>query len=286
MRFCSDQDIPYFSRIEDLLYAVDAVVVTSENHRHLGLVESAASMKKHVICEKPVVARAEDVQKIVKAVSDAGIHFMTAFPCRFSPAFQRLKARIENGDIGTVRAISATNRGTCPFSWFVQPELSGGGAMIDHVVHVTDLLRNLLGEEVIRVQAQIGNNVYGQEWEDTALLTLEFQSGIFATLDSSWSRPTNYKTWGDVTMTVVGDKGMIEMDMFGPGLDVYRTAAKRFSSSSYGSNLDQAMVDAFIVAIQSDSTPPVTLFDGVQAARVALAGYRSVAAGGPVTCSQ
>lgn len=280
--FCADTGVEFFGDIDALLSLVDAVVITSENHAHLSLVEISARHGKHVICEKPVVARSEDVSKLEAAVSGAGIIFMTAFPCRFSPAFERLKSRIASGEIGSIKAINATNRGTCPFSWFVKTELSGGGAMIDHVVHVTDLLRDLLQEEVATVQAQIGSNVYGQDWEDTAMLTLDFPSGIFATLDSSWSRPKNFKTWGDVTMTVVGETGVIEMDMFGPGLDVYRVEENRFSSASYGSNLDGAMVSEFLRAVQTGSQPKVTLKDGVQAAKVALAGYRSVEAGVPV----
>jgi len=40
------------------------------------------------------------------------------------------------GQIGKVLAIRGTNRGRCPFDWFVQLPLSGGGAVIDHTVHV------------------------------------------------------------------------------------------------------------------------------------------------------
>jgi predicted dehydrogenase len=282
-QICESNDIPFLTDIDEILSLVDAVVITSENQNHLHLVEKAARAGKHIICEKPLVARGEDIAKMQEVVSGAGVIFMTAFPCRFSPAFERLKGRIAAGEIGSIRAISATNRGTCPFSWFVDVALSGGGAMIDHVVHVTDLLRDLLQEEVQTVQAQIGSNTYGQSWEDTAMLTLEFSSGIFATLDSSWSRPSNFKTWGDVTMTVVGDEGVIEMDMFGPGLDVYQTDQRSFSSAAYGSNLDRAMVDEFVRAVVTRTEPRVTLNDGIQAVQVALAGYRSAACGQPVS---
>jgi predicted dehydrogenase len=207
---------------------------------------------------------------------------MTAFPCRFSPAFQNLKRRVAAGEIGAIRAICATNRGRCPFGWFVKPELSGGGALIDHVVHVTDLLRDLLGEEPVRVQAQIGNNVYGQEWEDTAMLTLEFGSGIFATLDSSWSRPSTYHTWGDVTMNVVGENGVIEMDMFGQSIQRYSAGSITHSSNGFGADLDALMVDDFVRACLDDRPLKVTGLDGMQAARVALAGYESIKQGQPV----
>ncbi len=266
----------------DVLNACEAVVVTSENRRHAELVEQAASAGRHVLCEKPLVTSEEEGARVRAAVAGSGIKLMTAFPCRYSPAFQRLRDRVAAADIGTVRAVCATNRGRCPFDWFVDVERSGGGSMIDHVVHVADLLRVLLGEEVATVHASTGNNVYGQAWEDTAMLSMTFPSGVFASLDSSWSRPKSYRTWGDVTMNVVGDGGVIELDMFAQAVQLYGAGDPAHISPGYGSGLDAPLVADFLQCIAADTAPPITLEDGVQAARVALAGYESARAGQPV----
>ena len=268
-----------FDRFDELFDACDAVCVGSENSLHASFVEKAAAAGKHILCEKPLASNERDMERIERAVTDANVILMTAFPCRFSPGYARLKARVQGGEIGRVRAVCATNRGRNPGGWFVEKDLSGGGAMIDHVVHVADLLRDLLGEPS-RVQAQTGNNTYGQDWEDTAMVTIEWPDGTFATLDSSWSRPAGFKTWGDVTMTVVGEKGTVELDMFGPALGVYGSDGYR--SAAYGSDLDAAMVDAFVRACLDGTPVPTTMRDGLQAARIALAGYRSVEAGQPV----
>jgi len=280
--FLEGRGIAFIESFDELIGQVDAVVITSENMRHAELAIKAAEAGKHILCEKPLAATEEHGQMMLDAAEKAGVKLMTAFPCRFSPAFQILKRRVKAGEIGSIKAICATNRGRCPFGWFVKPELSGGGALIDHVVHVTDLLRDLLGEEPIRVQAQIGNNVYGQEWEDTAMLTLEFGSGIFATLDSSWSRPSSYHTWGDVTMNVVGEAGVIEMDMFGQSVQRYAAGSTTHSSNGFGTDLDAAMVNEFVRACLDDRPVSVTGQDGMQAARVAMAGYMSVQSGQPV----
>jgi predicted dehydrogenase len=219
---------------------------------------------------------------MIRAAEEAGVVLMTAFPVRYSPAFARLKERVAAGEIGAIQAVCATNRGRCPFGWFVQPELSGGGAMIDHVVHVADLFRDLLGEEPARVQAQIGSNMYGQTWDDTAMVTVEFPSGIFATLDSSWSRPQSFRTWGDVTMNVVGESGVIELDIFGPGVSAYAEGNMTHTLASYGSDLDALLVDDFVRCCLGEREVTVTGFDGLQAARVAIAGYQSVREGQPV----
>lgn len=280
--YAEKQGMAFWTDLDELLNAVDAVVVTSENLRHAELVEKAAAKGKHILCEKPLAASESEEIRIRKAVEESGVKLMTAYPCRFSPAFMRLVDRVRAGEIGTIRAICATNRGSCPGGWFTEPEKSGGGAMIDHVVHVADLLRVLLGEEPTKVQAQTGSNMYGKDWDDTAMVTIEFPSGVFATLDSSWSRPTGYKTWGDVTMNVVGELGVIELDMFGPAVDLYSNEGKSHVAADYASDMDYLMIDGFIQSILRDQEPPIGMHDGLQAARVAIKGYESVKLGQPV----
>lgn len=267
---------------EALLADVDAVIITSENTKHAEYAEMAAKAGKHILCEKPLATNEEDGKRMIERAERAGVMLMTAFPCRYSPAFQKLLLRRDAGDIGDIVAVCATNRGRCPFDWFVEKDKSGGGAMIDHTVHVADLLRVLLKSEPKRVMAQTGNNMYGKDWEDTAMLTIEFENGVFASLDSSWSRPKSYKTWGDVTMNVVGEKGVIELDMFGQNIDLHQDSSMKHTVAWYGSDLDRALVSDFISCIEEDRPPSITGFDGLQAARVALAGYRSVAEGMPV----
>jgi predicted dehydrogenase len=271
-KFGDSFGITVFDSLESLLSEVDALIITSENTRHLPIMRQGAAAGRPMLCEKPIVTSEEDARAVLDLVAQ-GARIMTAFPCRYAAAFGSLKAKLGNGDIGAPLAVCATNRGSCPFQWFVEKELSGGGAMIDHVVHVTDLLRALFGCEVVRVQAQTGNNMYGQEWEDTAMLTLELANGVFATLDSSWSRHKSFKTWGDVTMNVVGDAGVIEMDMFGQEIDLYRDP--KHSVVGYGSSADEGLVADFLRFVSQGGDPPISAYDGVQAARVALAGYES-----------
>ncbi|MEQ1935087.1 MAG: Gfo/Idh/MocA family oxidoreductase [Fimbriimonadaceae bacterium] len=263
--------VPVADSLESLAEVSDGIIVTSENTSHVPIIRELAQFVKPILCEKPLVTSEDEAQDLISIIADTGVQIMTAFPCRYSPAFLSLKAKIS--DLGRIRAICATNRGRCPGDWFVQKDKSGGGAMIDHVVHVSDLLRCLLGEEACRVQAQTGNRIHEQEWEDTAMLSIEFPSGIFATLDSSWSRHANFKTWGDVTMNVVGENGTIELDLFSQTLEVY--SASGHQASGYGSDIDAGLVSDFLEVVRGHIPPPITAFDGIQAARIAFAGYRS-----------
>jgi predicted dehydrogenase len=264
-----------------LLAESDAVVICSENKRHAEMIEWAARAGTHVLCEKPLVTTMDEADRVRKAADSSGIVVMTSFPCRYSPAFARLVARVTNGDIGEVKAICSTNHGMCPFGWFVEQDKSGGGAMMDHTVHVADLLRALLHSEPTEVYAQTGNNMYSQEWDDTAMLHIKFANGVFASLDASWSRPKGYKTWGDVKMNVVGEKGVIELDLFAQAFDVY---TDHHWLAGYGSGLDDLLIEDFITGIHAGKAP-ISVEDGIAASKIAIAGYESAKTGQPISVS-
>jgi predicted dehydrogenase len=267
---------------DDLLENVDAVVITTENARHRVMAEMAASAGKHILCEKPLASRSEDAFAMIQACASAGVQLMTSFPCRFSPAMVRLRDTLLAGEIGRPLAIRGTNRGRCPFGWFVDKKLSGGGAVMDHTVHVTDLMRWLLGKEVTSVYAETSSRMLHQDFEDTGMLTMEFDGGIFATLDSSWSRPKSYPTWGDVTLSVVGEKGVLELDMFSQNLILYSDADNGAHWIPWGASSDMAMVRSFVQSVRMGTPVPVSGVDGLRAVEVVEAAYLSAERGEPV----
>jgi predicted dehydrogenase len=277
---------PVYDSYEALLAAdIDAVVIGSENIRHKELTRMAAQAGRHVLCEKPLATTTADGIAMIEACRESGVQLMTAFPCRFSPAIVRLKAAVDEGKIGKVLAIRGTNRGRCPYGWFVELPLSGGGAVIDHTVHVTDLMRWILGSEVKEVYAEISNRMNHQDFDDTGFLTMEFENGVFATLDTSWSRPKSFPTWGDVTLAVTGEKGVLTLDMFAQNLVLYSDKTGGTTWNPWGSNIDELMMAAFVHSVATGEPVPITGEDGLRAAQVALAAYDSARQGRPVSPS-
>jgi predicted dehydrogenase len=271
-----------FPNYHALLDAVDAVIITAENARHVDLAIAAAEAGKHILCEKPIATTIRDAQAMIDACKTHGVKLMTAFPCRFSPAMVKVKEHVDAGDIGTILAIKGTNRGKCPGGWFVDIEKSGGGAVIDHTVHVVDLMRWLLRSEPVEVYAEISNLIHHGNYDDVGMLTITFENGVFATLDTSWSRPESYPTWGDVTMDITGTEGMIFMDMFAQNIICYSDETMRTEWVNWGSNIDRAMILDFVSSIANDVPVSVTGEDGLKALEVALAAYKSSSTGSPV----
>lgn len=272
-------EAPAVRSLEELVASCDAVVAAGTNLGHADVVEAALSAGRPVLCEKPLAASRGELERIEAADAARPGLLMTAFPCPFSPAFRRLQAVVASGEVGAVVAACSTNRGMCPGGWFVDPARSGGGAMMDHTVHVADLLARLFGGPPASVAASVGSNRLGLEVEDTAMLTLAWPGGVAATLDASWSRPEGFRTWGDVTLTVVGSGGTIEADLFGQGYALFDGQARHRWT---GSDLDRAMVGEFLAAVREQRPPSPSAADGLAASRVALSAYESARSGQPV----
>jgi predicted dehydrogenase len=271
----------YFHTYEDLLAEKpDGVIICTENNRHREIVEMAASRGVHVLCEKPLATTLEDAGAIVDICDKAGVLLMTAFPLRFSAPLLEIKARLDNGDFGEIYCFNATNQGEVPNqhrSWFVDPELAGGGAIIDHTVHLVDIMRWFTGAEVKTVYAKSNRIFHADEVEveTGALEMLTFENNMFATIDASWSRPQYWPTWGGLGFEMVTQRGAVIVDAFRQNLNVYRHEWQRSNWLPWGSDNDQAMVEEFAAAIRENRSPRVTGLDGLRAVEVTLAAYES-----------
>jgi len=278
-----ERGLAFFEDPEDLLSQLDAVIITSANVDHCAMAMRAARAGVPSLVEKPLATTVADAQKMIDAFAQRDTLLATAFPCPFSPAFEALQETVHSGALGHVLAVRATNRGTMPGGFFIQLERSGGGAVIDHTVHVADLLRRLSGAEVERVYAEVGNGLYHENWDDSGVLTLELSDGSFATLDCSWSRPKSYPTWGDVTLRVTGEKGNASADLFTQHIMHYPATQEAPQWQTWGSNLDAIMIQDFVDAVRSGRPPRSTGHDGLRALQVALGAYESARTGQPVS---
>jgi predicted dehydrogenase len=271
----------YFHTYEDLLEAKpDGVIVCTENTRHRPLVEMAAARGIHVLCEKPIATTLEDAQSIVQACEKAGVILMTAFPMRFSAPLLEIKMRLDRGDFGDLYCFNATNQGELPTkhrAWFIDPELAGGGAIMDHTVHLVDIMRWFTGSEVESMYARSNKIFHAEEVEveTGALEMLTFENGVFATIDASWSRPPYWPTWGGLTFEMVTQRGVVVVDAFRQNLNVYRHDSQRSNWAYWGSDMNHAMVSEFASAIRENRPPKVTGVDGLRAVEATLAAYES-----------
>ncbi len=281
--FARQRNVPFVENLEGLLARqdLDAVVITSENVHHRALCEAACAAGKHVLCEKPLAVDKASAEAMIAAATAAGIVLATAFPMRHNGPARAAKRALDGGALGRVLAVRATNHGALPPGWFLDPELSGGGAVLDHTVHVADLLRWYLRDEPVEVYAEISHGLHNLPVEDAALLTITFASGVVATLDPSWSRPPSFPTWGDVTMEIVGERGVLQLDAFAQKIVYNGTGDRRTEWLDWGADADEALIGDFARAIREGGRPAADGRDGERALAVALAAYASARGGRP-----
>jgi predicted dehydrogenase len=262
---------------------IDGVIICSSNRDHLPIALECSKRGKHILCEKPLGPTVEQSQQIIDACRDAGVTLMTAFPVRFSPSIQRTRDMIQAGELGRVFGGSCSNHGQMPGGWFVEKELSGGGAVIDHTVHVVDVLRWMLEDEVDSVYAEFDTRLHPDlKVEDVGQLILRFKKGAVVSLDTSWSRPKSFSIWGDVKIALKGEQANVTLDCFPQQINHYDDRAMKHSGFNMGEDLDHLMVQEFVDAVHEERTPLVTGEDGLKAVEVAMAAYKSAEAGGPV----
>ncbi|HEX2978883.1 MAG TPA: Gfo/Idh/MocA family oxidoreductase [Anaerolineaceae bacterium] len=291
-RYAQQYQARYFNSYEELLAEkLDGVVICSENNKHRPLVEMAAAAGVHILSEKPLATNVEDARAIVKACEQAGVILMTAFPMRFSAPLMEVKQRLDAGDLGQVFCFNATNQGEMPAkhrAWFVDRTLAGGGAVMDHTVHLADIMRWYLNSEVVEVYAQTNKIFHANEVdvETGGLLMVTFANGVFATIDCSWSRPPYWPSWGGLGFEMVTDRGAVMVDAFKQNVTVYRHDLQRPSWGFWGSDSNGAMLNEFVSAIREKRAPRVTGMDGLRAVEVALAAYRSAETGQPVRLTE
>ncbi|MEM7538525.1 MAG: Gfo/Idh/MocA family oxidoreductase [Chloroflexota bacterium] len=277
--------LSFFASGEALLdEGVDGVVICSENINHRPMVELAAGRVKHILCEKPISTTIEDAQAIIDVCAATDTKLQIAFPVRFSPSIQQLKTMMDSQKLGRILGVKCTNHGSMPGGWFVNSELSGGGAVIDHTVHVIDVLRWLWGSEVVEVYAEIGDSLLhpGLGIDDVGLLSFKFANGIYGTLDTSWSRPKSHPIWGDVKIELVGTDGIARVDSLHQYISVSSDVMGKHSWAGWGSNMDFGLVTDFVEMIRTGREPSITGYDGLKAMGVALAAYESAKIGKPV----
>ncbi|MFN8474561.1 MAG: Gfo/Idh/MocA family oxidoreductase [Anaerolineae bacterium] len=270
--------------LEDLLgQNLDAVVICSENVFHRPLVEAATGRVSAILCEKPIATTMEDARAIIAAAEQGNSRLMIAFPVRYAPSVRQLKELLESGTLGAAHTVRATNHGSMPGGWFTDAALAGGGAVMDHTVHVMDLLRWLWpGVEVEEVYAEVGHALLHPDLgiDDVGLLSFRLTNGVIGTLDTSWSRPPTYPIWGDVTLEMAGDKGIVSVDVFSQNV-LYAPTEGKSRWADFGVNLDAALIADFIDMVKSGRQPSITGWDGLKAMEVALAAYESARTGEP-----
>lgn len=257
---------------------LDGVVICSNNRDHVKYVEMAVEYNVPFIVEKPLANSFENGQKIVEMTERKNIRGMMAFPLRFNPSIRAAKAMIDSGEIGDIVSITGINHGKIPSGWFLNKELSGGGAIIDHTVHVADLIRWFTGKEFKQVFAEGGELLHHKNIDDTGIVLATLENNCKVSIDCSWAHRKNYPIWPQVDLDIVGTKGNISVKGFSLTQKIINETNNTHEDIMWGEDGDGEMIKAFVNLCKENPIPSdiPLVNDGFKALEVALGAYSSI----------
>ncbi len=271
---------------------VDAVFVASPNHLHAPQTIQAAAAGKHVLVEKPMSNSVSAAAAMVAACRDHGVALGLGFELRFHPAHLWARTLIDRGVIGRIRLAHGQwgrgNRGESEHlprsglrEWWETPELIGGASVLVGLgVHVFDLMRFLLREEVVEVAAMTDGQTERQPLEHIATIALRMSGGAIAQVMCGRMMPD---TRNDLAL--YGSDGRIaaEETIWEARLGRAEVVSATLNEEqSYGFDYLAnfvAELEDFHDALKNDRPPSAAGQDGLEASRVTAAAIESARAG-------
>jgi len=194
---------------------ISAVSIATPDFTHTPIILDALAADKHILTEKPLSTNLEEAEKIMQAAKKSSRKVMVDFHNRVNPVFVAARQDIREGRIGKPVHASARQSNTL----FVPLEMLKWAARSSALwflgSHTVDALRYLFDDDVKRVFSMKSKGVlqsHGVDTDDVHLSILEFKSGVIATLENSWILPRDNPQVVDLGISIVGDKGQLQLD--------------------------------------------------------------------------
>ncbi|MEK0317771.1 Gfo/Idh/MocA family protein [Cohnella sp. 56] len=168
---------------------LDMIDITLPTTLHADLTCSLLEKGYHVFCEKPMARTSDEGRRMVEAAERTGRKLQIGQCLRFWPAYEYLKACVEDGRYGEVTAGHFYRGSGAPKGWFLNGELSGG-ALLDMHIHDTDIVNWLFGKPE-RVST-IGRNVIPGSGFDAASTNYGFADGKVVNALVDWTLEGDY----------------------------------------------------------------------------------------------
>ncbi len=194
----------------DGLAAADAVTVLTPTDTHHAIAAAAIDAGRHVFVEKPMTSDAAEARDLARRAAASGVTVQGGLYFRFHPKAQAARRRIAGGAVGTLRFLQGK------FAGFKRAR-GDSGALLNDAVHFIDLFDWLAGEQPATVHA-VTRDHFGRGFEDLALVTLTYPSGVVAHVETGYVQPGRWPDSvvpGAVTskeIQVSGSEGAIEID--------------------------------------------------------------------------
>jgi predicted dehydrogenase len=283
--------------IQELLESgIDAVYVASPVNMHADHVIACARGKKHILCEKPLGMTPAETEKMISTCKSEGVQLGTSFMMRFMAQHQAALKLINEGKLG--KPVYGRAQLSCWYppiegAWRQDPALSGGGSLMDMGSHCIDLLEMFFGK-IKSVSCFINNSIHSYKSEDSAIVSLFFENGALATVDTFFCIPDNssknilelYGSMGSILAKGTIGQGAsgemtayLEGDTAGYNAQQARNEGSGLVINPVPVNTYRAEIEEFSSAILEKREPKNNVALGLRSQKILAACYESAKTG-------
>jgi predicted dehydrogenase len=266
---------------------LDVIVTACRTAENVRLCSKAARSGKHILSVKPYAMDLDEAKALAVAVKEGGVYFMSN-ECmrRLDGANNVYKQWIEDGRLGAPISALSVMRGSIPIqvwpqvygrTWWLDPREVFGGGWMDHAIYDIDVLRFILGSEVVRISGEISNIKHKEEpLEDFGVANMVFGNGCVATVEVTWSTDPGA---GIHAFHLVGTKGHIvsEPDT-SPGklFTVDMSTDKGWEETEAPPrSMAGSLIDHLLDCIEGRAEPLTGLYDSYKNLEACLAFYEA-----------
>ncbi|MCA1832136.1 MAG: Gfo/Idh/MocA family oxidoreductase [Actinobacteria bacterium] len=272
----------YEAMFDELKPKLVSVVVPTNFHEEVAI----AAMERGiaVLIEKPLGPDTASARRIIECAERTGVVATVGHIERFNPAVLELERRLKSAPLGRIFQIKSRRTGP------MAARIRDVGVTIDLATHDIDIIRQVVGEPIIRVYAETAQRIHSLR-EDLFTGLFRFANDVVGLLDINWLTPTKIRE-----LSVAGERGMFVVDYLTQDLTFYENssadpqfdALAKVAGVSEGNMVRYAInrveplraeIECFVAAVRGERPVGVSLADGLAAVRMAELALESAAKG-------
>lgn len=276
----------------------ELVAIATESGKHAQIALDCIHMGCNVIIEKPIALSIADADRIISASDEKNVKVCACHQNRFNKSIQKIHEAVEMKRFGRMLYGTAHIRWARDYEYYARAKWRGtweqdGGALMNQCIHDIDLIRWLMGDEIIEVVGMTDRLKHEYiETEDLGIALIRFRNGAYGIIEGTVDvYPKNLEE----TLYLFGEKGtvkaggeavnLIEEWRFSDYLDEPEIVKKEYSEvppNVYGYGHSKLYAD-MLDAIKNNREPLVDAKAGKRALELVLAIYQSAATGKTVS---
>lgn len=266
----------------------ELVSVATDSGVHAEIALACMDSGAHVLVEKPMAMSLADADEMIRRARERGVTLGVCHQNRFNRAVQKMREAVESGQFGRLY------HGTIQVRWHRQKDYydqgawrgtwdQDGGCLMNQCIHGIDLLRWMLGDEVIEVTAYTAQLAHPYiQAEDLGLALVRFKSGAYGMIEGTVNC---FEDDFEETLALFGERGMARVGGVATNImDIWRFAGEneeevKKAYSEQGDNIyggGHALVFRDVLAaIREGREPYIDGAAGRRALELVLAIYAS-----------